>query len=388
LRLLFGGQYVERRFDARAGQAPNDPALGAVPTASPLPLWNLADPATWRRDVAIPLSALTADRVDRSTRFTDKSLYGGATIGLFDDRLLLLAGWRRTATESQITDNLSGLSNPRIAAHAVTPQYGVLYKLTPQFSAFASYAESFVPGSQILNSPDGTAKPAAPTRGNGHDVGLKADLFEGRLSGTLSFFDIRNQNIVNDLATTNASGSVVVNNVQSGEQRSRGVELDATAALTDNWQLYVSYSHMNARITEFSGHDAAILAQDPFSLDAAGQANYKTVKLLHDAPLQMSAPYLASFWTRYNFTQGRLQGFYVAGGANRVIDQTILPDGPQSSHQTYTLLDATVGYAWTYRGHRMSVDLAGKNLLDERYRPSQSTRGRPREFLLTLKGSF
>jgi iron complex outermembrane receptor protein len=30
----------------------------------------------------------------------------------------------------------------------------------------------------------------------------------------------------------------------------------------------------------------------------------------------------------------------------------------------------------------------GKNLADEHYRPSQSTRGRPREILLTLKAWF
>lgn len=154
----------------------------------------------------------------------------------------------------------------------------------PGVSVFGSYAKSFVPGTQILNSPDGNSRPAEPTRGDGYDLGLKADLFDGRLSGTLSFFNIRNQNIVNDLAVTDASGAVTIFNVQSGEQRSSGVELDATAALTDNWQLYFSYSLMDARITEFSGHDDAILAQDPTLLDAAGQANYKNVLRFHNAP--------------------------------------------------------------------------------------------------------
>ena len=36
----------------------------------------------------------------------------------------------------------------------------------------------------------------------------------------------------------------------------------------------------------------------------------------------------------------------------------------------------------------MSMDLMGKNLADEHYRPSQSTRGRPREVLLTFTASF
>jgi iron complex outermembrane receptor protein len=388
LRLLVGGQYSRRRFDNWAAQAPNDPAFGSDPTASPLPLWDLSDPSTWNRHVSIPRSALTENATDMRTDYVDKSIYGGSTFGFFDDRLLVLAGWRRTATESQLDNHLTGVSQDKITANAVTPQYGVLFKLTPGLSAFASYAESFVPGTQILNNPDGTSTAAAPTKGHGYDVGLKADLLNGRLSGTLTIFDIRYKNIVNDLAVTNAQGNVVIYNVQSGEQRSRGFELDTTAALSDNWQLYVSYSRMKARITEFSGNDAAILAQDPATLDASGRTNYKNVLRFHNAPLQMSAPHLVNLWTRYDFTRPGLHGLYLVGGANFVRDQTLLPDGPASSRQTYTLINAGIGYAWRWSGRRMSVDLMGKNLRDEKYRPSQSTRGRPREFQLTYVARF
>lgn len=388
LRLLLGAQYVDRSFDNWAAQAPNDPALGSDPTASPLPLWDLTDPSTWDRVVTIPYAALTENETDYSVDFTDKSVYGGSTFGFFDDRLLVLAGWRLTSTENRLTNNLTQQRDPEFTEHVVTPQYGVLYKLNPELSLFASYAESFVPGTQMLRNPDGTTTAAKPTEGEGYDFGLKADLLGGRVSSTLTFFDVSNRNIVNDLAHTDSTGSVVIYNVQSGEQRSRGVEFDATATLSDNWQLYFSYSYMDARIIEFSGNDAAILAQDPSTLDAAGQENYRNVKRLHNAPLQMSAPQLANLWTRYNFTQGGLRGLYVAGGANFVYDQTLLPDGPESSHQTYTLLNAKAGYEWTWRGRRMSLDLMGKNLTDEHYRPSQSTRGRPREFLLSLSARF
>ena len=388
LRLLLGAQYGDRRFDSRAGQAPNDPALGNNPTASPLPLWDLGDPSTWNRVVTIPLSTLTAAASDQTIEYVDKSAYAGTTFGFLDDRLLVLGGWRRTSTTSQLTNNLTGVSEAKATASMMTPQYGALYKFTPGLSLFASYAESFVPGTNLLRNIDGSTSVPKPTEGKGYDIGLKADLLDRRVSGTLTFFDIRNRNIVNDLSVTDSSGSVTIYNVQSGEQRSRGFEIDTTITATENWQIYLSYSYMKARITEFSGNDAAILAQDPTMLDAAGQANYKNVQRFHDAPLQMSAPQLANLWTRYNFTQDGLRGVYVGGGFNYVYDQTILPDGPNSSHQTYTLLNAMVGYAWASGGRRMSLDLMGKNLLDEHYRPSQSTRGRPREFLLTFTTSF
>ncbi|MBD9363445.1 TonB-dependent siderophore receptor [Methylomonas fluvii] len=387
LRLLLGGQYIDRNFHRAAGQAPNDPALGSNPTASPLPLWDLGNPSTWNRHTAIPLSRLTTSLTDENVNAIDKSVYGSSTFGFFDDRLLLLSGWRWTSTESQYTNRQTGQAQGATAS-AVTPQYGLLFKLTPEWSLFASYAESFVPGTFPANNLDGSASIPKPTEGWGYDVGIKADWFDGRLSGTLTYFEILNKNIVNDMALTNSAGGITIYGLQSGEQRSRGIEWDATAKLTDEWQLYLSYSYMDARITEFSGRDDAILAQDPGTLDAAGLANYKNVNRFHNAPLQMSAPHLANLWTRYDFSVEALRGLHLGGGVNLVFDQTLLPDSPASSRQTYALLNALIGYTWEVGGHSMSVDLMGKNLLDEQYRPSQSSRSRPRELMVNFSVKF
>jgi iron complex outermembrane receptor protein len=387
LRTLLGVQHVKRRFDNWAAQAPNDPALGSDPIASPLPLWDLQDPSTWNRTVNIPRSALTENATDTRTDSTDKSVYAGSTLGLFDDRLLVLAGLRLTASRSHITNHLTQQVS-HLDARKVTPQLGVLYKIEPKIAAFASYAESFVPGTQILRLQDGSTAPAAPTEGKGYDVGVKAELLDGRVSGTLSVFDLRNKRIVNDVAQTNSAGSVVIYNLQSGEQRSRGVELDLTVVPVPHWQVYLSYSYMHARIVEVTGNDAAILAQDPATLDAAGQLNYKNASLLHGARLQMSAPHLANLWTRYDFASANLAGAYVGGGVNIVRDQTLLPDGPASSRQSYTLVNALAGYSWLSGGRRIGVELTGKNLGGATYRPSQSTRSRPREVLLTLQATL
>jgi iron complex outermembrane receptor protein len=314
-------------------------------------------------------------------------VYAGGTLGLFDERLLLLAGWRLTSTRSVLTNRLTQQVD-RIDARKVTPQFGVLYKVTPELAAFGSYAESFVPGARILNRLDGSLAPAEPSEGKGFDVGVKAELLDGRVSGTLSVFDLRNRRIVNDLAQTNAAGSVVIYNVQSGEQRSRGVELDLTLTPVPHWQVYLSYSYMDARIVQVTDNDDAILARDPATLDAAGQLNYKNVNLLHGARLQMSAPHLANLWTRYDFSSGSLQGAYVGGGFNIVRDQTLLPDGPPSSRQSYTLLNALAGYSWLSGGRRMGLELAGKNLGGATYRPSQSTRSRPREVVLIFRATL
>jgi iron complex outermembrane recepter protein len=384
LRLLLGVQYVDRYLNQKAGQARNDPALGSNPTASPLPLWDLGDPSTWNRNVAISLDSLTSNSFSQTAHYKDKSVHGGATFAFFHDRLLALLGWRMTSTQINFINNVTMQSVPQDKASEITPQYGALYKVTPAVSAFGSYSESFIPSVGVRNNLDKTTTPVDPTRGQGVDIGLKADLWGDRLSGTITCFDVRNRNILNDLAYTDSTGSLVLYHVQSGEQRSRGVEVDATITATDNWQVYSSYSFMDARISEFSGHDASILAQDTSTLDAAGRANYKNVGRFHNARLQMSAPHLANFWMRYNLTQGSLEGAYIAGGSNFVYDQTLLPDSPVSSRQTYALFNAMAGYSWVWKDLRLSMDVSGKNLADERYRPSQSTRSRPREIIATL----
>lgn len=388
LRLLFGGQYVDRNFHRNAGQAPNNPALGNNPIGSPLPLWDLGNPATWNRNTAIPLSALTAGSFNQDVGAVDKSAYGGTTLGLFGDRLLALAGWRWTSTTSQVADGLTNVAQPQTSVSKVTPQYGLLYKITPEWTAFATYAESFVPATFFVNNLDGGRGIPEPSEGRGVDIGLKADLFDGRLSSTLTFFDIENKNIVNDLAVTDGLGITTIYGVPTGKQRSRGIEWDATARLAENWQLYLSYSFMDAKITEFTGNDAAILAQDPNTLDATGRAYYKNALRFHNAPLQMSAPHLANLWTRYDFDSDPLQGLHIGGGVNLVFDQTLLPDTPSSACQTYALVNALVGYTWQTGGHSISVDLIGKNLLDEHYRPSQSSRGRPQELMINFSVKY
>ena len=387
LRMFLGVQYINRSFDSWAGQAPNDPVLGSNPTASPLPLWNLSDPTTWNRNFTFPLTLLTEGANDQTIEYNDKSAYCGTTFGFFNDRLLVLAGWRQTSTKSILINNIDSHTQAS-SVSMITPQYGILFKLTNNLSAFASYAKSFVPGTNQIKNLDGTIRATDPTKGRGYDIGLKTEVLDDRISSTLTYFDISNENIVNDLAYTDSLGIVTIYNVQSGEQRSKGIEFDATINATNNWQLYVSYSYMDAHITQFSGTDEAILAQNLNTLDEAEQTNYKNVKRFHNAPLQMSAPHLTNLWMRYNFTLSKLKGIYIAGGYNYIFDQTLLPDSPISSHQTYILVNATLGYSWGWHNMHFGADIMGKNLANVHYRPSQSTRGRPREFLVTLSANF
>jgi len=379
-RVLLGAQHFGKRFDFVAGQTPNDPAFG--PIASPLPNWDLRDPSTWDRS-APPLSSINPTN-SMTTELRDRAVHGGITLGFLGGRLLALAGVRLTQAESQATNRLTSVKEARFSTLTPTPQYGLLYALSPAISLFATYAESFVPVTRFLTVRDMATVAAKPTRGRGLDVGVKVALFQARLLGTATVFQVRNSNIVNEFSELDpTTGTQVFTAVQSGEQRCSGIELDATLSPRDNWQTYVSYSYNHARIVDFSGNDAAILAAGP---SAPG---YKEVLLFHNAPLQMSAPHLANVWTRYEIASGPYRGLHAAGGINLVVDQTLLPDTPAAYRQTYALLNASVGSAWSPRPSvRANVDLYGKNLTDREYRPSQSSRSRPLELGAALTVTY
>jgi iron complex outermembrane receptor protein len=76
------------------------------------------------------------------------------------------------------------------------------------------------------------------------------------------------------------------------------------------------------------------------------------------------------------------------GSSVTACPEKCLPHGPPSSRQSYTIFNALAGYSWLAGGRRVSVELAGRNLGDATYRPSQSTRSRPREVLLTLRAAL
>ncbi|MFT3868469.1 MAG: TonB-dependent receptor [Nibricoccus sp.] len=400
LRLLLGSQFNPYKFKNWQAQIANSSSPSYSP-ASPLPPWDLRDPSTWNR--VIPMSfthdQMTSNATSSITRSTDSALYGGATVGFLDDRIMLLLGVRATTSVSQTNDLLTNVAGQEFTTKKSTPQLGLLYKVTSGISAFASYSESFVPNARVLQSVDKSSSawrqiivgPAAPTLGKGYDVGIKTDLFGGKISSTLALYDVQQTNIINDIAEFNsATGSQFITNIQSGKQESKGVELDVVYSVTNNWQIYASGSVMDAKIVYLytkTIDDYYLSVSDYTTLDTSGQANYKNVIRYHGRPLQMSAPRQYNLWTRYGFT-GVLKGFYVAGGANYTGDQTLLPDTPSWAHQTYTLWSGLVGYTTKLFGHETKFELNGKNLTNEYYRPSQSSRCRPREFVLSASTKF
>ncbi|MDI1338003.1 MAG: TonB-dependent receptor [Lacunisphaera sp.] len=353
-RFLFGYQKDKIRSNSATWQSPT--------SVWPRP-WDLSNPATWDRNAPLltkgsadlPLTASSQADIDTT------AYWGGVTLGFLGDRLTVLAGSRHTETENNSFNKITGARNPIFNRAKSTPQVGVLYKVTDEISAFVSASESFVPNNSLLRILGVPTTPAEPTVGKGWDAGFKAALKSGKLSGTISYYDVRNTNIIQNVVGFAANGNTVFTDFQSGEQESKGVELDAVFAPIDSWQIYASYSHQNP-----------VYTKNP------------AFPILEGKPLEGTTKNLANMWTKYRFLEGGLKGGFIGGGFTWQSKQQVRLENPDLFYPSYALFDVLAGYEFKWHNHPVTIDLAGKNLANKNYLPSNNSRGQPRRFILSF----
>ena len=132
-----------------------------------------------------------------------------------------------------------------------SPKFSAIWEPTKDQTYYASYAISKnVPWGQYIAS-DVNGVTAArvnwdPETSSTIEVGGKIDLLDGRLGLTGAAFQVTKDNAI----YTNPDGVTVS---YSGEkQRVRGIELGATGKLTEQWDVYASYTLLNREILDAS----------------------------------------------------------------------------------------------------------------------------------------
>ena len=237
----------------------------------------------------------TFDGVDRETLpiFRDEALerdrlgiYLQDQIDILDN-LILLAGIRYDTVE-QTTTSFPDAFDPTTSEieqndDAWIPRIGVVYQPTPNISLYGSYSQSFTPSFDTTSS----GEPLGPERGEGFEVGVKAELLNGNLLATLAYFDITKQNV----ATSDPNDPFA--SVATGEQRSQGVEFDVTGEILPGWNILASYAYIDAEVTD--DNDISVGNR------------------LTNAP-----EHSASLWTTYEIQQGDLAGLGFGLGFNFV----------------------------------------------------------------------
>ncbi|MBW4619173.1 MAG: TonB-dependent siderophore receptor [Cyanosarcina radialis HA8281-LM2] len=174
---------------------------------------------------------------DSSTTRDTLGIYIQDQIALAQN-LKLLIGGRVDIFEERTTDRLANTETSQ-SDTAFSPRVGIVYQPIPAISLYVSYSKAFTPTIGISAS----GESFQPGRGTQYEVGIKADL-TSRLSTTLAFYDLTRTNV-----TTNDPDNLGFS-VQTGEQRSRGIELDISGEILPGWNIIAGYAYNDARVTK------------------------------------------------------------------------------------------------------------------------------------------
>ncbi|WP_373852244.1 TonB-dependent siderophore receptor [Bradyrhizobium sp.] len=294
------------------------------------PVYGLITPGT-------TVSATDSAQTDKLGQW---SLFFQDTLHL-TERFALVGGVRYMDYDQIAGRGRPFIINTNVSGDKALPLGGAILKLTDEVSLYASYTQSLKPTSTIAPLTGGVVigSNIAPEEGTQWETGVKFD-FNKRISGTLALYDIDKKNVL--VSQLNATTGIVEYRT-AGKVRSRGVELDVTGRLTDNWSMIGSYGYTDARVTE-----------DP---TLAGNA------------LQNVALNTASLYLVYDFgtaLPGRLR---LGGGARYVGDR---PGDAANSFvlPAYTVADVFATYETKVQTFPVVYQFNVKNLFDTVYYPS------------------
>lgn len=280
---------------------------------------------------------------------------------LFENRVHLLYGARnnllrrRTSYTRPVTNPDTGIGSPK----SWTPQFGALYQPRPDISLFAVYSRSMEPNYAI----DADGNTAQPIETTGLDIGIKTELLEGRIAGSLTYYQLDRTNLTSrDTAREIATGRTpyfFYGNTNSTE----GLELDLNMSPLENYQVIFGWAHyFEAQVTE---------STNPALLGRA---------------LTYSPENTLSLWNRYEFREGPVKGLTVALGGRWSEAARMSPNPEQVMVvPSFTVLDAMLAYNFNVGGRTIRTQLNVKNLTDKVYREgSLGMFAPPRSILLSF----
>ena len=194
----------------------------------------------------------------------------------------------------------------------LSPKLGLVYQLVKdRVSLFGNYMNGFF----NRNGSDAQGNPFKPEQANQLEYGVKADVLNHKLVGTISYYDIQVKDVLRiDPKDANYS-------IQDGTQESKGVEIELTATPFTGFNIVAGYAYNDSKYTKAD----------------------ESVQGLR--PALSGPPRTLNFWVSYRLSKGNLKGLGLGFGGN----------SGSSSFQTntqkakviipsYTMFDTTVFY--------------------------------------------
>jgi iron complex outermembrane receptor protein len=261
------------------------------------------------------LNAMASIRIDR---FVNKGAY--------------------TPANGKITGNFSQT--------ALSPKFGLVYQLVKdQVSLFGNYMNGFNNATPTAQAFDNST--FKPQYANQWESGIKADLWDHKISSTVSYYNISVTNtIMDDIAHP---GFIT----QAGTQLSKGIEAELIANPFSGFNIVAGFAYNDSKITK-------------------GAVTIEGLRPANSGPAR-----LANLWMSYRIMHGKVQGLGFGAGGNYGSDSyQTNTTAFKFTIPSYTTIDATVFY--DQPKYRLGFKL--DNLTNEKYwsfrlAPQNPTRG-------------
>ena len=302
--------------------------------------------------VYISNAAKTASYTDQSSDQDTYSAYASHVLNVTDKLLTMLSLRIDHFNNKGTVNQTTGVNAGMYEQTAFSPKLGLVYQVFKEnLAVFGNYMNGF-------NNQTGTdieGKIFKPEQANQWETGIKADLWSHKLTGSVSYYDIR----VKDILRANPDNLDF--SIQDGTQQSRGFELELVANPFAGWSIIGGYAYNNSKYTKA---DVSINGLRP-----AGTGPDR----------------LANLWTSYRFFSGILQGFGLGAGTNY----------GNSAYQTntysakviipaYQTFDASIFYDQP----KFRISIKGNNLSNEKFWTYRLTPQSPRNFIASFAYRF
>jgi len=241
-----------------------------------------------------------------------QSFYVQDELAFFNDKLRLTVAGRYSKLST--IDPYSGNTDKS----KFVPRFGLSYSFNKSASVYALYDQAFVenPGA------DWQGKSFDPITGDNIEMGIKKDFFGGRWNGALSVYKIIKNNVLTtDLDHTNSSGQFVYSR-ETGQQQTKGVEVDIKGEILPNLEVVINYAFTEAKVTKDS--DPKVVGNQ-----VAG-----------------STKHIQNSWLSYKISEGNLKGLKFSLGYQYLIGRSswYIFDNSQNSLPDYFRLDGGISY--------------------------------------------
>lgn len=266
---------------------------------------------------------------------TNNSVYSAYVNDVLNitEQLLISAGLRIDHFANKGSyDATSGTYSGPYNQTKLAPKFGLIFQpILNKLSLFGNYQTGFT----NKTGTDASGKAFVPEQAFQWEVGVKGNLFDQRLSGTLSYYDIK----VKDVVRMDINNPLF--NIQDGTQRSKGFEAEINAIPVDGWNIIAGYGYNNSKMEKA---DPSVQGLRPI---ASGPQN------------------AANFWTSYTFSSKALKGFTIGAGGNYAGEVFVVNSNIDGSFKlpAYTLLNGLISYENT----KFRIAAKVNNLTNQHY---------------------